>query len=307
MVRQLSFITGILLGGLMAATGSIMLSTPEPPAPAPAPVAQATEERSASVVVNGDLLWHENVYNSGRMPDGTWDYSEVFAPMAEIISEADLAICHKEVPLAPPEGPFSGYPDFSAPPQTVEGVAAAGYDMCTTASNHSVDAGFAGIERTTSTLDAAGLQHVGMARSPEEAAAPVIHETADGVRIGVITGTYGTNGIPVPEPWMVPDLHPEALLERAAATRAAGADIILAAIHAGDEGATQPNAQQTELAEILTASADVDVVYMHHAHAVQPIAQVNGKWVIYGLGNYLANQLANDTLAYDGADGAHAI
>ena len=31
-------------------------------------------------------------------------------------------------------------------------------------------------------------------------------------------------------------------------------------------------------------------MYGHHAHVVQPFARVNGKWVLYGLGNMVAQQ-----------------
>ena len=43
-----------------------------------------------------------------------------------------------------------------------------------------------------------------------------------------------------------------------------------------------------QLADRLTASNDVDVVYGHHAHVVQPVTKVHGKWVVYGLGNTVA-------------------
>lgn len=68
----------------------------------------------------------------------------------------------------------------------------------------------------------------------------------------------------------------------------------MVAMHAGDEGVIEPTAQQQELADILTKSDDVDIVYGHHAHAVQPIEKVNGKWVVYGLGNLVAQQLSTN-------------
>ena len=40
-------------------------------------------------------------------------------------------------------------------------------------------------------------------------------------------------------------------------------------------------------AEEITASGAVDVIVGHHAHVVQPIEQVNGRWVVFGLGNFL--------------------
>ncbi|WP_295627616.1 CapA family protein [uncultured Corynebacterium sp.] len=260
----------------------------------------SSSEETVTVSLSGDLLWHEEVWTSGQNPDGTWDFTDMFADVKPLVDGADFAVCHQETIFAPPEGPYSAYPSFQTPPQVVDGIRDTGWDMCTTASNHSVDAGTEGLVRTLDTFDAAGVLHSGAARSPEEMAEPRIFTTDDGVRIGVVTGTYATNGIPVEEPWLLGDLDPDALLAKAAATRAAGADIVMVAMHAGDEGVTAPTQQQLDLADVLTRSPDVDVVYGHHIHAVQPIEQVNGKWVIYGLGNMVAHQSAETTLSYEG-------
>ncbi|QNQ90944.1 CapA family protein [Corynebacterium poyangense] len=293
-------LSGAVIGTIAAGLGTHLISA-EPGSPtidhAQLP---ASQPQPISITVSGDLLWHENVFESGHNPDGIWDFSPVFAPMKPIIDNADLAICHEEVPFAPPEGPFSGYPQFQAPPQIAQGVAQAGWDLCTTASNHSVDGGFPGIQRTMDAFQAAGIMTSGTSRTPEEDATPRIVTTASGVKVAVVNGTYGTNGLPVEEPWMVQDLNPDTLLAKAKTAREAGADIVMAAIHAGNEGDTEPTEQQTELAHILTASPDIDVVYGHHAHAVQPIEKVNGKWVVYGLGNMVASQLPDNFLAYDG-------
>ena len=93
---------------------------------------------------------------AARAQGTDYDFSGVFAAVAPIISGVDLAICHLETPLAPPEGPFEGYPTFAVQPQIVDALAGAGYDTCSTASNHALDAGFAGLVRTLNTLDAGG-------------------------------------------------------------------------------------------------------------------------------------------------------
>jgi poly-gamma-glutamate synthesis protein (capsule biosynthesis protein) len=61
-------------------------------------------------------------------------------------------------------------------------------------------------------------------------------------------------------------------------------------LHGGDEYDHLPNAAQTALVERLTRSPDVDLVLGEHAHVVQPITKVNGKWVVYGMGNMVAQQ-----------------
>ncbi|WP_448851264.1 CapA family protein [Corynebacterium sp. 335C] len=263
-------------------------------------IREATGTDKVTVSVNGDMLWHEPTWTTGTKADGTYDFTPIFEHMKPIISGSDMAICHNEVPFAPEEGPFLGYPQFQAPPQIAPGLKKTGWDFCTTASNHSVDHGFEGLTRTLDVLDQAGIGHTGMYRTEAESEKPAIYTTASGVKIGIVSGTYGTNGLPVPEPWMVDMLDTDRMIEDARKAKEAGADIVMAAMHAGDEYAQQPNAQQIQAADELTKSEYIDVVYGHHAHVVQPIEKVNGKWVVYGLGNLVAQQMADQYLTYEG-------
>jgi poly-gamma-glutamate synthesis protein (capsule biosynthesis protein) len=107
--------------------------------------------------------------------------------------------------------------------------------------------------------------------------------------------------MPKGKPWAVHRLSAKDLLGQAHRARAAGADIVLAAIHVGTEYSTSENGQQVKLARTLTASPDVDLVYMHHPHVVQPWTIVNKKWVLYGVGNTVAQQEPPRT--YEGATG----
>jgi poly-gamma-glutamate capsule biosynthesis protein CapA/YwtB (metallophosphatase superfamily) len=63
------------------------------------------------------------------------------------------------------------------------------------------------------------------------------------------------------------------------------------------------NEQQTKLARALTASTDVDLVYRHHPHVVQPWTTINKKWVLYGVGNTVAQHAPNVPRGYEGATG----
>ena len=63
---------------------------------------------------------------------------------------------------------------------------------------------------------------------------------------------------------------------------------MVVAAHVGTEFSSRVNGQQRALARALTATPDVDLVYMHHTHVVQPWTRMNGKWVIFGLGNTVA-------------------
>jgi poly-gamma-glutamate capsule biosynthesis protein CapA/YwtB (metallophosphatase superfamily) len=257
-------------------------------------------------VMNGDMLLHSGLWETARLDAertgrGAMDYRPLLADMRPVVSKADLAICHLETPLAPPGGPYYSYPVFSVPPALVPALKWEGYDACTTASNHSLDQGFEGIQRTLADLDKRGIAHAGTAVTRQDAVTPLLLD-AGGVKVALISATYGTNGFPLPdaEPWSVPIINPAKILRMAAKARADGAQIVLVALHWGDEYVHEPSAYQFDIAEQLTKSPDIDFIYGHHAHVVQPYDKVNGTWVVYGLGNAVAQQDPAVEGVYDG-------
>ena len=264
--------------------------------------AAPTRPASFTLVATGDVLIHqggalvEGAAAAGRARGTGYDFSGVFADVAPVIGAADLAICHLETPLAPPQGPFEGYPTFAVQPQIVDALAGAGYDTCSTASNHSLDAGFAGLVRTLDTLDAGGVGHTGTFRTQQDSQTPHLVNVNE-VRMAHLAWTYGLNGIPEPagQPWAVNDFDPsgpqiEGILAEAARARAAGAEVVIASMHCCTEYQSDPSPAQVAIAAALLASPDIDLVIGHHAHVVQPFERINGKWVAYGLGNHIAEQ-----------------
>jgi poly-gamma-glutamate capsule biosynthesis protein CapA/YwtB (metallophosphatase superfamily) len=275
-------------------------STSSPPAVTATPTPSPTPEpREFTIVGTGDVLLHERLWRQAEQDaaetgNGALDFTPQLANIAPIVSAADLAICHLEVPLAPANGPYMGYPTFSGPPQVVSALDATGYDACSTASNHTFDQGARGVKRTLDALDAAGIAHAGSARTPAEAEQTTIVdvETTEGpVRVALLSYSYGFNGIPYPngETFLANEVDEQTILADAATARQRGAEVVVVALHWGTEYDHAPNAQQTELAPRLIASPDIDLLLGHHAHVVQPIENVNGEWVVYGMGNLMAN------------------
>lgn len=265
--------------------------TPVPTsAPEPTPTSQACED-CVGIVLTGDLLVHpllweqaaEDASVTGRLP---LDFEPLLAGQRQYLSAGTLGICHLETPLAEPEGPFAGYPQFNVPPQIVVAAKDVGYDACTTASNHTIDAGVEGAERTLRALDAAGLEHTGSYATAADAEELLVLDQPEAeAEVAVIEATYGLNGLVPDQPWRVDLIDTETLIAKARAARAEGADIVVAALHAGDEYSSVPNALQTQVAHALADSGDVDFVYGHHTHSVLPIEKYNGTWIVYGLGN----------------------
>jgi poly-gamma-glutamate synthesis protein (capsule biosynthesis protein) len=264
--------------------------------------------RHVTVVMSGDLLWHDTVWESAQEDSARaglsrrFDFGPMFAAMRPVVRGADLAICHEEVPFAEDDQHLSSYPVFAAPPEVAPWIAGMGWDACTTDSNHSIDQGYDGLVRTADLLERNGVRHVGTFRTPSERRRPVIVTTKQGVRVGIVGGTYSLNGLTLPpdKQWAVSTWDADNLIAQARAAKAAGADIVLVQYHGGDEYSRLPNAEQVALVRRLTASPAVDLVFAEHAHVVQPITQVNGKWVVYGMGNMVAQSDPRYPRAYEG-------
>ncbi|MBB5937049.1 CapA family protein [Streptomyces zagrosensis] len=252
-----------------------------------------------SLVATGDLLVHDSIIRQARADAGGsgYDFGPMLAAAAPLVSEADLAICHMETVYGPRGGPYAGYPLFHTPPQIAKAVRAMGYDACSTASNHSLDAGPEGVSRTLDAMDAVGLKHAGSARTARERARPTLLQ-AGGATVAQLAYTYGTNGIPVPKdrPWLVNTIDPERVIADARAARDAGADVVTVSLHWGTEWQQAPDEQQLALARQLTRSEragrrDIDLIIGTHNHVPQAYEKVNGTWVVYGLGDQIAGRM----------------
>lgn len=242
-------------------------------------------------MATGDVLLHERLWTTAKRDGrgGVWDFAPAMSSVRPLVEKADLAVCHLETPLARPGGQYRGYPLFQGPPQIATALKQTGYDVCTTASNHSFDAGAEGVDRTLTTLERAGLRPAGTARSRAEAAVPAIVDVR-GVKIAVLSYTYGFNGLPYPkgQTWRAGTIDVDSIRAMAKKARELGAEIVVVSCHWGDEYSGRINKQQREVAPPLLADSNIDLLIGHHAHVVQPLQQFDGKWVAYGLGNLLA-------------------
>ncbi|MCG2801060.1 MAG: CapA family protein [Cellulomonas sp.] len=267
------------------------------PEPAPTPTPTADPDAAFTVVAAGDVLPHLNVLSSARTGDG-YDFSPLLSGLDSWVSGADLALCHFEVPVAPDGTKPSGYPLFGTVDALVADLAEQGWDGCSTASNHSVDRGEAGVEATIASFEAHGLGHAGTAVA-QDLDTPQLYTLSRAGRtftVAHLSVAYGTNGMPVPHPWSVDLMDADRVIAQATAARAAGADLVLVSVHAGTEYRTAPTDEQVAFDQRLADSGQVDLVIGHHAHVPQPIVHLNGgprgagMWVAYGLGNAISNQ-----------------
>jgi poly-gamma-glutamate capsule biosynthesis protein CapA/YwtB (metallophosphatase superfamily) len=275
---------------------SRVIVQPQPRRQPAAPAAASTRVRRFTLLASGDVLSHTSVVERARAYGAgsrrAFDFRPMFAAIRPIVSTADLAVCHLETPLSPSGRQLSGYPKFNAPPQLAAAIRHAGYDACSVASNHSMDRGPQGVAETLAVLDRAGLRHAGMARSPREAEPRILN--VRGVRVALLSYTFGLNGFQLPSqrPWLVKLLNPDRILADARAARRAGSQFTAVFLHWGQEFHSAPTQIQRTLATRLLADPSVDLIVGHHAHVVQPVQRIHGKWVAFGMGNSLSAQSA---------------
>lgn len=251
--------------------------------------------RTLTIAGTGDILIHSSVYRQASHyavgSDREYDFRPMFEQVRPIFETVDLAICHLEVPISPDNTELSGFPLFNAPRELADDLAWAGFDACSTASNHTMDQGMEGVEATHDALDLAGVAHAGGNRTRVEANTPRLYQAGD-VIVGHISATFSLNGLPRPDPWVVDLLDDDRFEERAEAARDAGADLVVASLHWGHEYVAEPNHRQRQLGKRLLSEGIADVILGHHAHVIQPITEIDGKPLVYGQGNFLSNQSA---------------
>lgn len=264
------------------------------------PGASAKGPRGFTLVASGDILPHTSIIDRARFDahGSGYDFRPMFAGVESVVSRADLALCHMET-IYGEGGQYSGYPAFKSPPEVAKGVAATGYDGCSTASDHSLDDGAAGILRTLNALDEARVRHAGSARTEGEARSVTVLR-AGPAKVAHLAYTYGVNGFPLPpgQPWAVNMIDEAKILADARAARKAGADVVVVSLHWGTEWQDAPDDAQLALARDLTAARTgdrpaIDLILGTHAHVPQAYEKVNGTWVIYGMGDQVAGAMYN--------------
>jgi poly-gamma-glutamate capsule biosynthesis protein CapA/YwtB (metallophosphatase superfamily) len=289
--RSVLLVVLLMLCAGGAAAQEVPVDTASPPVP-PNPSVPTPALRSARLVFAGDVLPHLSVVRVACKPGKPCDFGRLLAPTNAVVAAADLAVCHLEVPIVRRGQLITGYPTFGSPPALAPALREAGWDHCSTASNHTIDRGVAGIDSTLDALDAASITHSGSARSREESRTVVVREV-NGIRIALLSATFGLNGLRLPEGqgWRVKRIDVEALIGVARAAKQAGVPVVVVSLHWGNEYQHRPTNEQRRIARALMNSGQVDLIVGHHAHVVQPIEQVRGKWVVFGLGNHLSGQV----------------
>jgi len=274
--------------------------SPETPSPQLLAEPVVTE---ATLLAVGDIMVHmpqlPAYYDKAS---DSYDLTPWFSQVKPILKRGDWVVGNLETPIAGKDLKFTGFPRFNAPDELAEAVRSAGIQLVSTANNHSLDRGVPGVERTLATVRKAGLIPFGTASSAEERDGEVIEER-NGIRMGFLSYTYGTNGIPIPsgKEYAVNLIDLDVIKRDIAKLRRSEVDAVTVSLHFGVEYQRMPNSEQTALAkELIRCGADL--ILGSHPHVVQPYEEISVSAeesfdgtprkgiVIYSLGNFISNQ-----------------
>jgi poly-gamma-glutamate synthesis protein (capsule biosynthesis protein) len=220
------------------------------------------------------------------------DPTRVLAPIAPVLSGADLAMVNLETAITERGEPVAGKNfHFRSPAESFAALKAAGVHVVNMANNHALDYGPIGMEDTFDAIAASKLPVVGIGQNASEAYRPY-RTVIKGQRIAIF-GALDWLEPALIRQWTATDTQPglafsidrARLLAEVAAIRP-DVDTLVAFLHWGVEETHCASPEQHGLASALLA-AGADIVVGSHAHRVFGAGRVGTSLVAYGLGNFV--------------------
>lgn len=231
--------------------------------------------------------------------------------MLTLMQNADLFSVNNEFAFTTRGEPLEGKAyTFRANPQNVSLYASMGVDFVTLANNHIYDFGPYGLTDTLSTLDGAGIAHLGAGENLSDASHPYYVDIQN-VRVAFVNACNAEVNRFTPEATasssgvLLCYEHDKVL----AATREAreNADYVFAIVHWGRDYVYETSDEQRTLArELIDAGANA--VIGGHSHSIQGIEYYNHCPIFYSLGSCWFNGKTLETyllelhVASDGSD-----
>lgn len=235
----------------------------------------------------GDALIHSPIYKSAYK-DGIYDFSDLFTEVKSEFENSDLLYYNAETIIGGKELGYSGYPRFNTPKEFAEEMISLGFNIISRANNHTLDKGEAGL------LNACNFWNKyptvltnGSACTKDERDIIKVHEK-NGIRYSLLSYTTSTNGLRAKKDYYVNIYSDEQVYSDVLKVKD-DADVIIVAMHWGNEYKSLPNNEQKRIAAYLS-SIGVNIVIGTHPHVIQPIEWIDDTLVIYSLGNFVSGQ-----------------
>lgn len=264
---------------------------------------------SISLIMAGDNLINDKLYNTTKKDDGSYDFKSMYSYIKDIVKNYDLAYYNQETILGGSEIDVSSYPAFNSPYEVGDATIDTGFNLVSLATNHTLDRGEKAIINSLNYWNnKSNVLTSGSYLSNNDRNKINIKEV-NNITYTMLNYTYGTNGIKVPEGkeylvniWPCTGNNPdndtkyqeykEVVKEDILRVRDK-VDLLIVAMHFGVEYTHVPTNYQIDMAEFLS-SLGVDIIIGTHPHVIMPITYINDTLVIYSLGNFLSAQDTNN-------------
>lgn len=245
----------------------------------------------------GDIMAHMvQIQYAQNKGGGDYDFTDQFTYLKDFIEDSDIAIGNYET-TTNPDLPYAGFPRFNAPAAYLRDLKDTGFDIVSTANNHSMDTELEGVLSTMDSAKEAGLDYVGSFKDKTER---ILYKDVKGIKFAFLAYTYGCNGrenlvIPREEVENLAYLSDEEQIKKdIKRAKASGADFIVVYPHWGIEYQSMPNETQTRLGRNMIEWG-ADLVIGNHPHVVEPVELYEAKdgregLIAYALGNFISYQ-----------------
>ncbi|MFZ7301101.1 CapA family protein [Enterococcus gallinarum] len=250
-----------------------------------------SQSSKITLTASGDMLYHRPVYMSAF--DGKrYDFDNDFEQVQPLIASADIAFGDFEGTINLNKE-LGGYPTFNAPPNVVESIKAAGFDVIDLAHNHILDTGIEGLKSTANAFQEIGLDTIGVNVNDQG----IFVKEVNGIKVAMLAYAYGFNGN---EASLTPEEYTTYLkdlsMEKVAAEIKEAenvADITVVMPQLGVEYSLEPTEEQQKIYRQMV-DLGADIIFGGHPHVAEPteIIEKDGekKFILYSMGNLLSNQ-----------------
>ena len=264
---------------------------------------------SISLIMAGDNLINDKLYNAAKKDDGSYDFKSMYSYIKDIVKNYDLAYYNQETILGGSEIGVSSYPAFNSPYEVGDATIDTGFNLVSLATNHTLDRGEKAIINSLNYWNnKSNVLTSGSYLSNNDRNKVNIKEV-NNITYTMLNYTYGTNGIKVPEGkeylvniWPCTGNNPDndtkyqeykEVVKKDILRVRDKVDLLIVAMHFGVEYTHVPTNYQIDMAEFLS-SLGVDIIIGTHPHVIMPITYINDTLVIYSLGNFLSAQDTNN-------------
>ena len=238
------------------------------------------------------LAFGGDVHFEGSLRARLANPGTALGPIARTLRAADFSMVNLETAITRGGSPAPGKEfHFRAPASAFAALKAAGVDVTSMANNHGMDFMESGLRDSLAAIKRTRFPTVGIGRNAAEAYRPY-RVTVRGTRLAVVGATQVLDDHLIPA-WTATDAKgglasAKVVPRMVQAVRQArrGADAVIVYLHWGEELRTCPLPRQQTLAKQLIA-AGADVVVGGHAHVPLAGGFLRGRYVHYGLGNFV--------------------